>query len=151
VDIVHKVIRRQVMQVTPYLYFNGRCEEALSFYQQTIGARVECQMRFSDCPGELDPNMVPPGTEHRIMHAAFKLGETTIFAADGCASAEMKPAGFGLSLQTPDVAEAEQLFNALAWEGEVRMAMTKTFFSPSFGIVVDKFGVNWLIYVPQAQ
>jgi PhnB protein len=137
------------MQVNAYLYFNGRCEEALNFYQGAIGAKLECQMRFSDCPEPLDPAMVPPGSESRIMHAALKVGETTIFASDGCGTPDMRPDGFGLSLQTADPAEAERIFSALAWEGDVKMKLGKTFFSPSFGMVVDKFGICWMILVPQ--
>lgn len=138
------------MLVTPYLFFNGRCEEALDYYNRALCAEIGLQMRYKDCPEPLDPNMVPPGRENLIMHASFKVGETTIMASDGCAAQPSQMNGFGLSLQPDTAAEAERLFAALADGGQVRMPMTKTFFSPCFGMVADKFGVCWMVYVPQA-
>jgi PhnB protein len=137
------------MIVTPYLFFNGRCEEALDFYKKTLGAELVFQMRYKDSPDPVDPNMVPPGSENLIMHATFKVGETTVMASDGCPTQPSKFDGFGLSLQPGSPAEAERLFAALSDGGQVRMPMTKTFFSPSFGMVADKFGICWMVYVPQ--
>jgi len=137
------------MLVTPYLFFNGRCEEALDFYKKTLGAEVEFLMRYKDSPEPLDPNKMPPGSENRIMHASFKIGETTVMASDGGPIQVTKFDGFGLSLQPSAPADAERLFTALSDGGQVRMPLAQTFFSPSFGMVADKFGICWMIYVPQ--
>jgi PhnB protein len=138
------------MLVTPYLFFNGRCEEALNFYTSKLGARVEMLMRYKDSPEPVDPATVPPSSQHLIMHASIRIGATTLSAADGCSAEAGKFDGFGLSLQPADPAEAERLFAALSEGGQVRMPLGKTFFSPSFGMVVDRFGVLWMIYVTQA-
>lgn len=139
------------MLVTPYLFFNGRCEEALDFYKRALGAEVGLQMRYKDSPEPLDPNMVPAGSENLIMHASFKIGETTVMASDGCPTQPSKFDGFGLSLQPGSPAEAERLFTTLGDGGQVRVPLAKTFFSPSFGMVVDKFGICWMVNVPQAM
>jgi PhnB protein len=137
------------MLVTPYLFFSGRCEEALDFYKKTLGAEVEFQMRYKECPEPPDRNRMPPGSENLIMHASFKIGETTVMASDGCPTEPTKFDGFGLSLQPSAPADAERLFTALSDGGQVRMPLAQTFFSPSFGMVVDKFGICWMVYVPQ--
>lgn len=137
------------MLVTPYLFFNGRCREALDFYKQALGAEVEFQMAYKDSPEPLDPAMVPPGSEDLIMHVSFKIGETAILASDGCPTQPSKFDGFSLSLQPGGPADAERVFAALSEGGQVRMPLTKTFFSPCFGMVADKFGVSWMVYVPQ--
>ncbi len=137
------------MQVTPYLTFNGRCREALDFYRQALGAEVMFQMAFKDTPPPPDPAMRPPGSDDMIAHVSFKIGETVIMATDGCPTETSKFDGFNLSLQPDGPAEAERLFAALSEGGEVRMPMGKTFFSPAFGMLADKFGVRWMVYVPQ--
>ena len=139
------------MPVTPYLFFNGRCEDALEFYKNAIGAELGIMLRFSDCPEPLDPNMVPPGSEQRVMHASFTVGDTMLSASDGCPGQPCKFEGFALSLEARTPAEAERLFAALGNEGQVRMPLSKTFFSPSFGMVVDKFGICWMVNVLQAM
>jgi PhnB protein len=139
------------MLVTPYLFFNGRCEEALDFYKKALGAEVSFQMRYKDSPESPEPNTVPPGSENLIMHASFKIGETVVMASDSCAAQPTQFEGFGLSLQPGTPAEAERLFAALGEGGQVRVPMTRTFFSPSFGMVADKFGVCWMVYVPAAD
>jgi PhnB protein len=138
------------MQVTPYLFFDGRCEEALAFYKKALGAEVGMMMRFSDSPEPHPPGMVPPGGENKIMHAAFRIGGTTVMASDGQAKGAPKFEGFSLSLDAKDEAEADRLFAALADGGQVRLALTKTFFSPRFGMVADRFGVGWMIIVQPA-
>jgi PhnB protein len=135
--------------VQPYLFFNGNCEQAVEFYRKALGAEVEMTMRFKDSPEPPPPGMVPPGFENKIMHTSFRIGETTVMASDGCPTQPSKFDGFGLSLQPGSPAEAERLFAALSDGGQVRMPMTKTFFSPSFGMVADKFGICWMVYVPQ--
>ena len=132
------------MQVQPYLFFDGRCEEALEFYSKKLGAKVEMLMRFKESP---DPGMVAPGTGDKVMHASFRIGETTVMASDGQCSGRPNFQGFSLSLTVPDEAEAERLFAALVDGGQVQMPLTKTFFSPRFGMVADRFGVSWMIFV----
>lgn len=135
------------MQVTPYLFFNGRCEEAIEFYKKALGAEVKMLMRFKESPDPHPPGMVPPGSENKIMHAALRIGSTAVMASDGDAKGQPKFDGFSLSLDAKDEAEAKRLFTALADGGKVNLPLTKTFFSPSFGMVQDRFGVNWMVIV----
>ena len=132
------------MQVQPYLFFEGRCEEALAFYRGALGAEVTMLMRFKESP---DPGMVAPGTGDKVMHASFRIGETTVMASDGRCQGPPSFQGFALSLTVPNEAEAERLFGALGDGGQVQMPLTKTFFSPRFGMVADRFGVSWMVYV----
>jgi PhnB protein len=132
------------MQVQPYLFFEGRCEEAVEFYRRALGAEVEMLMRFKVSP---DPTMVPPNAGDNVMHMSFRIGETTVLASDGRCQGRPSFQGFSLSLTVPHDAEAERLFAALADGGQVQMPLTKTFFSPRFGMVADRFGVSWMIYV----
>jgi PhnB protein len=132
------------MQVQPYLFFNGRCEEALEFYRGALGAEVKMLMRFKECP---EPNQLQPGTENKVMHAQILVGETTILASDGRCQGKPSFEGFALSITVPDDAESERLFAALSAGGQVQMPMSKTFFSSRFGMLADRFGVSWMIYV----
>jgi PhnB protein len=135
------------MQVQPYLFFDGRCEEALEFYRRVLGAEVLGLMRFKDTPEPHAPGMVPPGAENKVMHGTFRIGETTVLASDGQCGGRPNFQGFSLSLTVPTAAEAERLFAALADGGQVQMPLTKTFFSARFGMVADRFGVSWMLYV----
>jgi PhnB protein len=135
------------MQVTPYLFFDGRCEEAIDFYKKTLGAQVGMMMRFNESPDPHPPGMMPPGSENKIMHAALRIGDTTVMASDGHAKGQPKFEGFSLSLNAKNETEADRLFAALADGGQVRLPLTKTFFSPRFGMVADKFGMGWMIIV----
>jgi PhnB protein len=135
------------MQIQPYLFFDGRCEEAIAFYRAALGAEVTALMRFKDSPEPHQPGMVPPGAEEKVMHASLRIGETSILVSDGRCLGRPEFQGFGLTLTTRDEAEAERLFARLAEGGAVRMPMAKTFFSPRFGMLADRFGVLWLIYV----
>jgi PhnB protein len=135
------------MQVQPYLFFDGRCEEAVEFYKRALGAEVTMLMRFKDSPEPPDPGMVPPGSGDKIMHTSFRIGDTTVMASDGRCQGQPSFAGFSLSLTAPDDAEAERLFAALAEGGQVQMPLAKTFFSSRFGMVADRFGVPWMIVV----
>ena len=135
------------MQVQPYLFFDGRCEEAIEFYRTALGAEVVMLMRFKDCPEPQQHGMVPPGGENKVMHAALRIGEATVLASDGRCLGQPNFQGFALSLTAADVTEADRLFAALAKGGQVQMALDKTFFSPRFGMVADRFGVSWMIYV----
>jgi PhnB protein len=135
------------MQIQPYLFFEGRCEEAIAFYRRAVGAEVTALMRFKESP---DPGMITPGTEDKVMHASFRVGESMVMASDGRCQGPASFQGFSLSLTVPDEAEAERKFNALGDGGQVQMPLTKTFFSPSFGMVADRFGVSWMVYVAPA-
>jgi PhnB protein len=135
------------MQVHPYLFFNGRCEEAVAFYQRAIGAEVSMMMRYKDSPMPPDPSMLPPGNENKVMHLSMRIGETTMSASDGHCEGKTSFEGFSLSLTASSDAEADRLFAALADGGQVRMPLTKTFFSPRFGMLVDRFGVSWMVIV----
>ncbi len=136
------------MTIEPYLFFDGRAEEALNFYRRTIGAEVVMLLRFKDSPEPMPPSMIPPGAENKIMHASFRVGETMIMASDGPCRGQATFQGFALSLTAASEAEADRLFAALGDGGTVQMPLTKTFFSPRFGAVVDRFGVSWMIIVP---
>jgi PhnB protein len=135
------------MAIQPYLFFEGRCEEAIEFYHRALGAKVEMLMRYKDGPEPPPPGMLPPGSESKVMHASFQIGDATILGSDGRCSGKPQFEGFSLSLTVADEAQAERYFNALADGGEVRAPLTKTFFSPRFGMVADRFGVGWMIYV----
>lgn len=133
------------MHIQPYLFFDGRCEEALEFYRKALGAKVGMMMRFKDSPekssecGAADPN--------KIMHAAFHVGDSLVMASDGMCQGKPEFKGFSLSINAKTEAEADKLFNALAEGGQVQLPLTKTFFSPRFGMVADRFGVGWMIIV----
>ena len=141
------------MQVQPYLFFDGRCEEALNFYQAALGAEVTALMRFKDAPPPNDsapeqgcgPAQIDP---EKIMHANVQIGETQIMASDGMNSGQPDFKGFSLSIQAPNEKEAERLFAAIGEGGQVEMALNSTFFARSFGMVKDRFGVHWMVIVP---
>lgn len=144
------------MQVQPYLFFEGRTEEALDFYTQAIGAQVTAKMRFGEAPpmdgsGEGCAGMTPPPAD-KIMHSEFKVGNTSILASDGMCSGNTNFTGVSLALQVKNDAEAKEVFEALAKGGQIQQPLMATFFATSFGMVADKFGVGWMIVtegVPQ--
>ena len=133
------------MKVQPYLFFDGRCEEAIDFYKKALGAEVLMMMRFNESPDPPPPGMVAPGSENKIMHACMRIGETEVMASDGRAMGKPEFKGVTLSLSASSEAEADRLFNALAEGGQVQMPIGKTFFSPRFGMVADRFGVSWMV------
>ena len=137
------------MQVLPYLSFNGRCEEALAFYKKAVGAEVIFQMRFKENP---EAQYNPPGSDEKIMHADFRIGESQLMATDGmCNGAATKFEGVSMSLKVKSVDEAKQRFDALSEGGQVQMPLAETFFSPSFGMLADKFGVTWMVVVEHSK
>jgi PhnB protein len=136
------------MPLQPYLFFNGRCEEALDFYRKALGAEVTALVRNKDVPPS-PQHPVPPGAENRVLHASLRIGDATLMASDGDTASKPRFEGFALSLPARDRAEAGRLFAALADGGQVRVPLTKTFFSSHFGIVADRFGVSWMIAVGQ--
>jgi PhnB protein len=140
-----------MQQVQAYLFFDGRCEEAIEFYKKALGAEVKMLMRFKDSPEPPQPGMVPPGSENKVMHSCLRIGETEVMASDGHCQGRATFEGFSLSLTASNDGEAERLFKSLSDGGQVRMPLTKTFFSSKFGMLADRFGVPWMIIVaPQA-
>ena len=132
------------MAVHSYLFFEGRCEEALEFYRQALGAEVNMLSRYGDSP---DQSHVPPGGKDKVMHASFRIGDTELMASDGMCTGQPKFAGFSLSIMAPDVESAERTFAALADGGTVQMPLVETFWTPRFGMVADKFGLGWMVNV----
>ena len=135
--------------IEPYLFFNGNCEEALAFYGTALGAEVDMVMKYSDSPEPMPPGRLPPGYENKVMHASFRVGGSTLMGSDGCGDGD-KFGGFSLSLNLATEAEADKYFNALADGGKVEMPLGKTFWSPRFGMLTDKFGMGWMISVAAA-
>ncbi|SDH34844.1 VOC family protein [Nitrosomonas sp. Nm132] len=132
--------------IQPYLFFGGRCEEALDFYRTALGAQVEIFLRHKDSPESPPPGMLQPDFENKIMHTTFRIGGSTLMASDGCQEGS-KFSGFSLSLTVPTEAEVDRVFAALADDGEVQMPLTKTFWSSRFGMLTDRFSISWMINV----
>lgn len=133
---------QQTVTVQPYLFFDGKCEEAIEFYKSAIGAKVEMLMRFKENP---DPGQMPPNSDDKVMHAAFTVGGTQILASDGHCAGKPSFQGFGLTLNAKDDAEAEKLFGAVGKGGQVQQPLVKTFFASKFGMVTDRFGIMWMV------
>jgi PhnB protein len=133
------------MAVQPYLFFDGKCEEALDFYKQALGAKVDMLMRFGESPEKPPAGTMPPGSDNKVMHASFHVGDAQIMASDGHCGGKPSFQGFGLSIDAKSDAEAEKLFGALSKGGQVQQPLTKTFFASKFGMVSDKFGVMWMV------
>jgi len=140
-----KTNNQQIIQ--PYLFFNGNCEQAVEFYRIALGAEVEMTMRFKESPEPPPPGMVPPNWGDKIMHTSFRAGQTTVMASDGCGPESKGFQGFSLPLAVATEAEADRYFNALADGGKVTMPLGKTFWSPRFGMLEDKFGIGWMVSV----
>ena len=147
-------------KVQPYLFFDGRCEEALEFYRTALKAEVQGMMRFKDNPdlgkggegcGSGEGCGPMPADLNKVMHASFRVGNAVIMASDGCGNGQPKFEGVSLCISAADEAEADSLFAALAEGGQVQMPLTTTFFSPRFGMVADRFGVSWMIIVAPQQ
>jgi len=128
------------MQVQPYLFFDNCCQEAIDFYRTALGAEVTALMHYKDAP-----DAPPAGMENKVMHANLRIGDSIVMASDDCPGKQNGFTGFSLTLAVADEAEAERVFAALATGGEVRMPLAKTFWSPRFGMVADRFGVLWMI------
>ena len=133
--------------ITPYLFFAGRCEEALEFYREALGAQIETVVRYNESPEPAPPGMLQAGFETKIMHASFRVGDVTVMASDGCDDTS-KFDGFRLALSVQTEAEAHKAFNALAEGGSIMVPLSKTFWSPCFGMLTDKFNVGWMVMVP---
>jgi len=130
------------MPVTPYLFLDGRCEEAIEFYKKHLGAEVGMMMRFKEAPEDHKP---APGTDDKIMHACITINGAPVMMSDGRCTGKASFQGFALSLDAKEAADGERVFNALAQGGQIQMPMMETFFAKSFGMVADKFGVGWMV------
>ena len=144
-----QLAQENILQIQPYLFFDGRCEEAIEFYHHALGAEVTMLMRYKDSPEPQQPGMIPPGAENKVMHASLKIGEAVVMASDGMCLGKPAFQGVSLSLTVKNDEEAERSFAALSDGGQVQMPLTKTFFSSRFGMVADRFGVSWMIIVAQ--
>jgi len=130
--------------VQPYLFFGGRCQEAIDFYSKALNAKIDMVMLFKDSPQPPPPGVLQPGFEDKVMHASFRIGDNVIMASDGCTDdAGFK--GFSLSLTLPSAVEVENAFAALSEGGNVNMALAKTFWSPLYGMLIDRFGISWML------
>ena len=136
------------MKIDPYLFFGGRCDEAIAFYRDAIGAEVDMLMRHNECPTPPPAGMLEAGFENKVMHAQIHVGQSIIMLSDGCSSSGTKFEGFSLSLTLPNEAAVDRAFAALSAGGQVRMPLAKTFWSPRFGMLTDHFGVGWMLTVP---
>jgi len=136
------------MHIEPYLFFNGRAEEAIEFYRRQAGAELLGMMRMKESPEPPPPDRVVPGTADKIMHAAIRIGQTNVMISDGMATGGPEFKGFSLSISVENESRAKELFAALGDGGAVQMPLGKTFFSPCFGMVADRFGVGWMVIVP---
>ncbi len=132
------------MQIDAYLNFDGRCEEALEFYKEALGAKVTMLVRFKEAP---EPGMISPGSENKVMHANLKIGDSTLLLSDGRCTGQIGFQGFSLSIAVANEAEGDKVFAALSDGGNVTMPLDKTFFATRFGMVVDRFGVSWMVIV----
>ena len=143
------------MTVQPYLFFNGRCEEAIAFYRTALDAEVQELMRFRDAPPDpsgkpVEGCALPPGSEDKIMHCGLLIGGALVMASDGMSQADATFQGFSLAVSVADEATARRYFHALAEGGQVQMPLGPTFYAKLFGAVADRFGVSWMILVPMA-
>ena len=134
--------------VESYLFFGGRCQEAIDFYRGALGAQVDMVLLYKDSPEPPPEDRIPAGFENKVMHASFRIGDTRIMASDGCEESA-KFEGFSLSLSLPTEAEAQRAFSALSEGGHVTMPLGKTFWSPCFGMLTDRFGIGWMITLGQ--
>ncbi len=135
------------MHVQPYLFFEGQCEEAIAFYRGAVGAEVQMQMRYKDSP---EKGSAPPDADpEKIMHATLKIGGSTVMMSDGQCSGKPAFSGVSLALTVSDEAEAQRAYSALAEGGQPFMPLTKTFFSPQFGMLTDRFGLMWMVMVEE--
>jgi len=137
------------MKIEPYLFFDGRCEEALAFYKTALGAETTMLMRYKDCPEPASPGMIPPGSENKVMHASMRIGDATVMCADGVMGDKNKFDGVSLVYNAKDGAEADRAFAALSQGGAITMPLGKTFFSPKFGMLTDRFGLGWMVILEQ--
>lgn len=135
------------MQIQPYVFFDGRCEEALRFYADKLGAKVLFKMHYKDAPPEAQRG--DSKWDDKVMHASIQIGESVLMVSDDCMNEQVTHNGFNLSLTADSLAEGEKLYNALAEGGSVNMPWQATFWTKGFGVVTDQFGISWMVTIPQ--
>ncbi|OYU46381.1 MAG: hypothetical protein CFE44_02430 [Burkholderiales bacterium PBB4] len=133
------------MKLEPYLFFNGRCDDAIAFYKEALGAEVTMLMRMNEAPDPPPPGAIPPDFDHKVMHANLRIGDMNLMVSDGNSNMQPTFKGFTLSLSVASPTEAERVFNALLPGGKTVMPVGKTFWSPAFGMLEDQFGVGWMV------
>lgn len=135
------------MKVNPYLFFNGDCEAAFRFYEQHLGAKLDALLTHEGTPAAKE---VPPEWENKILHGKLTIDDDVLMASDAPPGRYQKPQGFFVSLSVKEPAEAERIFDALAEKGIVQMPIQETFWAVRFGMVVDRFGIPWMINCEKA-
>jgi PhnB protein len=135
------------MEIQPYLFLEGRCEEAAEFYRSAVGAEVLMMMRYKDSPDPDQKQKCGGVDQNKIMHMSLRIGQSTLLLSDGMCKAPPKFEGFSLALTVLNEAEAKRVFATLSEGGAVKMPLAKTFFSPAFGMLTDRFGVMWMVLV----
>lgn len=135
------------MQLSPYLFFNGQCEEAFKFYSRVLGGKIDGMLTHAGTPAE---QQVPAEWRDKILHARMIVGDAALMASDAPPGSYEQPKGFSVSFQVKEPAEAERIFQALAEDGTVQMPFQQTFWSVGFGMLVDRFGIPWMINCEQA-
>lgn len=136
------------MQINPYLIFNGECEAAFKFYEQLLGGKITFKMTFGESPAAKE---VPPESHNLIIHATLALGDRLLMGSDAPPGRYEQPRGIYISIPVKEIAEGERIFNALAENGTVQMPFQETFWSPGFGMCVDRFGIPWMVNCEQAD
>jgi PhnB protein len=139
------------MPIQPYLFFNGRCEEAIEFYKKALGAELRFLMRFGDSPDDMPRDMLPPGFENKVMHSELLIADSIVMASDGMTTEQAPFRGVELTLVAGSNAEAARWFKALSDGGEVKMPLGKSFFAESFGTLSDRFGVQWMVIYSEEE
>jgi PhnB protein len=135
------------MNTYPYLNFEGKCEEAITFYKKAIGAEVVMLMRHGESPEAAPPGMLPPGSENKVMHAEIQIGQSKMMMTDGTCKGTASFNGITINITVDAESEADPLFNSLADGGKITMPLCKTFFAKRFGMLIDRFGLPWMVYV----
>jgi PhnB protein len=130
------------MQFTPYINFNGHCEAAFKFYESVLGGKIAFLVTFANTPMA---DQVPPDWSNKICHATLMLGESCLMGCDATPDRYETPKGISITFVPEDAAQAERIFNALSENGKVLMTLQKTFWAEKFGMLVDQYGVSWMI------
>jgi PhnB protein len=135
------------MQLNPYLTFNGQCEAAFKFYEQCLGGKIVAMVPHAGTPAE---EHVPAEWRNKILHASLTIGNEVLMGSDAPPDRYEESKGFSVTLGVNDPAEAERIFNALAEKGTVQMPLEQTFWAARFGMLVDRFGIPWMINCEKA-
>ena len=136
------------MKITPYLAFQNKCEEAFKFYEKVLNGKITFMMKYGESPMA---EQTAPEARNNVIHASLQIQDQLIHGADAPPQHFSKPAGFSVSIGLKDVAEAERIFKELSVGGQVQMPFAKTFWSPGFGMFIDRYNIPWMVNVEQAM